>query len=142
MAEMKISNTLVNDDSSQIIAYAEQIVDRVNYLNLKLNNPTLRAISTALDTLRKEVDTLVGDPEKMEGVIDTFKEIEKFLEEVTPGTTINDMLLPLSFGVIAIDIDPLTGIVTATAPNDKIALNTTKSKIDPITGKINIAIDY
>lgn len=142
MAEMKISNTLVNDDSSQIIAYAEQIVDRVNYLNLKLNNPTLRAIATALDTLRKEFDTLVGDPEKMEGVIDTFKEIEKFLEEVIPGTTLNDMLLPLSFGVIAIDIDPLTGIVTATAPNDKIALNTTKSKIDPITGKINIAIDY
>ena len=142
MAEMKISNTLVNDDSSQIIAYAEQIVDRVNYLNLKLNNPTLRTIATALDTLRKEFDTLIGDPEKMEGIIDTFKEIEKFLEEVAPGTTLNDMLLPLSFGVIAIDIDPLTGIVTATAPNDKIALNTTKSKIDPITGKINIAIDY
>ena len=111
-------------------------------MNLKLNNPTLRAIATALDTLRKEFDVLVGDPEKMEGVIDTFKEIEKFLEEVTPGTTLNDMLLPLSFGVIAIDIDPLTGIVTATAPNDKIALNTTKSKIDPVTGKINIAIDY
>ena len=78
----------------------------------------------------------------MEGVIDTFKEIEKFLEEVTPGTTLNDMLLPLSFGVIAIDIDPETGIITATSPNDKIALNTTKSKIDPETGKINIAIDY
>ena len=142
MAEMKISNTLVNDDSSQIIAYAEQIVDRVNYLNLKLNNPTLRALAGALDRLRGEFDTLVGDPSKMEGVINTFKEIEKFLEEVTPGTTLNDMLLPLSFGVIAIDIDPLTGIVTATAPNDKITLNTTKSKIDPITGKINIAIDY
>ena len=142
MAEMKISNTLVNDDSSQIIAYAEQIVDRVNYLNLKLNNPTLRALANSLDILRRDFDTLVGDPSKMEGVIDTFKEIDKFLEEVTPGTTLNDMLLPLSFGVIAIDIDPLTGIVTATAPNDKIALNTTKSKIDPITGKINIAIDY
>ena len=111
-------------------------------MNLKLNNPTLRAIATALDTLRKEFDTLVGDPEKMEGVIDTFKEIEKFLEEVVPGTTLNDMLLPLSFGVIAIDIDPLTGIVTATAPNDKIALNTIKSKINPETGEINIAIDY
>lgn len=142
MAEMKISNTLVNDDSSQIIAYAEQIIDRVNYVNLKLNNPTLRALANSLDILRRDFDTLVGDPSKMEGVIDTFKEIEKFLEEVTPGTTLNDMLLPLSFGVIAIDIDPLTGIVTATAPNDKIALNTTKSKIDPITGKINIAIDY
>ena len=142
MAEMKISNTLVNDDSSQIIAYAEQIVDRVNYLNLKLNNPTLRALANSLDILRRDFDTLVGDPSKMEGVIDTFKEIEKFLEEVTPGTTLNDMLLPLSFGVIAIDINPETGIVTATAPNDKIALNTTKSKIDPITGKINIAIDY
>ena len=142
MAEIKISNTLVNDDSSQIIAYAEQIVDRVNYLNLKLNNPNLRVIANALDKLRGEFDTLVGDSSKMEGVIDTFKEIEKFLEEVAPGTTLNDMLLPLSFGVIAIDIDPLTGIVTATAPNDKIALNTTKSKINPITGKINIAIDY
>ena len=142
MAEMKISNTLVNDDSSQIIAYAEQIIDRVNYVNLKLKNPTLRALANSLDILRRDFDALVGDPSKMEGVIDTFKEIEKFLEEVTPGTTLNDMLLPLSFGVIAIDIDPLTGIVTATAPNDKIALNTTKSKIDPITGKINIAIDY
>ena len=142
MAEMKISNTLVNDDSSQIIAYAEQIIDRVNYTNLKLNNPTLILLAGALEKLRGEFDTLVGDPSKMEGVIDTFKEIEKFLEEVTPGTTLNDMLLPLSFGVIAIDIDPLTGIVTVTAPNDKIALNTTKSKIDPITGKINIAIDY
>lgn len=142
MAEMKISNTLVNDDSNQIIAYAEQIVDRVNYLNLKLNNPTLRALANSLDILRRDFDTLVGDPSKMEGVIDTFKEIEKFLEEVTPGTTLNDMLLPLSFGVIAIDIDPETGIVTATAPNDKIALNTTKSKIDEETGKINIAIDY
>lgn len=142
MAEMKISNTLVNDDSSQIIAYAEQIIDRVNYVNLKLNNPTLRALAGALEKLRGEFDTLVGDPSKMEGVIDTFKEIEKFLEEVTPGTTLNDMLLPLSFGVIAIDINPETGIVTATAPNDKIALNTTKSKIDPETGKINIAIDY
>ena len=142
MAEMKISNTLVNDDSSQIIAYAEQIIDRVNYANLKLNNPTLRLLAEALEKLRGEFDTLVGDPSKMEGVIDTFKEIEKFLEEVTGGTTLNDMLLPLSFGVIAIDIEPLTGIVTATAPNDKIALNTTKSKIDPITGKINIAIDY
>ena len=142
MTEMKISNTLVNDDSSQIIAYAEQIVDRVNYLNLKLNNPTLRALANSLDILRRDFDILVGDSSKMEGVIDTFKEIEKFLEEVTPGTTLNDMLLPLSFGVIAIDIDPETGIITATAPNDKIALNTTKSKIDPITGKINIAIDY
>ena len=142
MAEIKISNTLVNDDSSQIIAYAEQIVDRVNYLNLKLNNHTLRAIATALDTLRKEFDTLVGDPEKMEGVIDTFKEIEKFLEEVAPGTTLNDLLLPLSFGVIAIDINSETGIVTAITPNDKIALNTTKSKINRETGEINIAIDY
>ena len=142
MAEIKISNTLVNDDSSQIIAYAEQIVDRVNYLNLKLNNPTLRAIATALDTLRKEFDILVGDPEKIEGVIDTFKEIEKFLEEVVPGTTLNDLLLPLSFGVIAIDINSETGIVTAIAPNDKIALNTTKSKINRETGEINIAIDY
>ena len=142
MAEMKISNTLVNDDSNQIIAYAEQIVDRVNYLNLKLNNPTLRALANSLDILRRDFDILVGDSSKMEGVIDTFKEIEKFLEEVTPGTTLNDMLLPLSFGVIAIDIDPETGIITATAPNDKIALNTTKSKIDPETGKINIAIDY
>ena len=142
MAEMKISNTLVNDDSNQTIAYAEQIVDRVNYINLKLNNPTLRLLASALDKLRGEFDTIVGDSSKMEGVIDTFKEIEKFLEEVTPGTTLNDLLLPLSFGVIAIDIDPLTGIVTATAPNDKIALNTTKSKIDPKTGKINIAIDY
>ena len=142
MAEIKISNTLVNDDSSQIIAYAEQIVDRVNYLNLKLNNPTLRAIATALDTLRKEFDTLVGDPEKMEGVIDTFKEIEKFLEEVVPGTTLNDLLLPLSFGIIAIDINSETGIITAIAPNDKIALNTTKSKINRETGEINIAIDY
>lgn len=142
MAEMKISNTLVNDDSNQIIAYAEQIVDRVNYLNLKLNNPTLRALANSLDILRRDFDILVGDSSKMEGVIDTFKEIEKFLEEVTPGTTLNDMLLPLSFGVIAIDIDPETGIITATAPNDKIALNTTKSKIDSETGKINIAIDY
>lgn len=142
MAEIKISNTLVNDDSSQIIAYAEQIIDRVNYVNLKLNNPTLRVIAGALDKLRGEFDTLVGDPSKMEGIIDTFKEIEKFLEEIVPGTTLNDMLLPLSFGVIAINIDPLTGIVTATAPNDKIALNTTKSKINPETGEINIAIDY
>ena len=142
MAEMKISNTLVNDDSNQIIAYAEQIIDRVNYVNLKLNNPTLRVIASALDKLRGEFDTLVGDSSKMEGIIDTFKEIEKFLEEVVPGTTLNDLLLPLSFGVIAIDIDPLTGIVTATAPNDKIALNTTKSKINRETGEINIAIDY
>ena len=142
MAEMKISNTLVNDDSSQILAYAEQIIDRVNYANLKLNNPTLRVIAGALDKLRGEIDTLVGDPSKMEGVIDTFKEIEKFLEEVVPGTTLNDLLLPLSFGVIAINIDPLTGIVTATAPNDKIALNAIKSKINPETGEINIAIDY
>ena len=142
MAEMKISNTLVNDDSSQIIAYAEQIIDRVNYTNLKLNNPTLRLLAGALEKLRGEFDTLVGDSSKMEGIIDTFKEIEKFLEEVVPGTTLNDMLLPLSFGVIAIDIDPLTGIVTATAPNDKIALNTIKSKINPETGEINIAIDY
>ena len=142
MAEIKISNTLVNDDSSQIIAYAEQIVDRVNYVNLKLNNPTLRVIASSLDKLRGEFDTLVGDPSKMEGVIDTFKEIEKFLEEVVPGTTLNDLLLPLSFGVIAIDINPETGIVTAIAPNDKITLNTTKSKINPKTGEINIAIDY
>ena len=142
MAEMKISNTLVNDDSNQIIAYAEQIVDRVNYINLKLNNPTLRVIAGALDKLRGEFDTLVGDSSKMEGVIDTFKEIEKFLEEVVPGTTLNDLLLPLSFGIIAINIDPLTGIVTATAPNDKIALNTIKYKINPETGEINIAIDY
>lgn len=142
MAEMKISNTLVNDDSNQIIAYAEQIVDRVNYVNLKLNNPTLRLLAGALEKLRGEFDTLVGDSSKMEGVIDTFKEIEKFLEEVVPGTTLNDLLLPLSFGIIAINIDPLTGIVTATAPNDKIALNTIKSKINPETGEINIAIDY
>ena len=142
MAEIKISNTLVNDDSSQIIAYAEQIVDRVNYLNLKLNNPNLRVIVNALDKLRGEFDTLVGDSSKMEGVIDTFKEIEKFLEEVVPGTTLNDLLLPLSFGVIAIDINSETGIVTAIAPNDKIALNTTKSKINRETGEINIAIDY
>ena len=142
MAEMKISNTLVNDDSNQIIAYAEQIIDRVNYVNLKLNNPTLRALANSLDILRRDFDTLVGDSSKMEGVIDTFKEIEKFLEEVVPGTTLNDLLLPLSFGVIAINIDPLTGIVTATAPNDKIALNTIKSKINPETGEINIAIDY
>ena len=52
------------------------------------------------------------------------------------------MLLPLSFGVIAIDINSETGIVTAIAPNDKIALNTTKSKINRETGEINIAIDY
>ena len=142
MAEMKISNTLVNDDSSQTIAYAEQIIDRVNYTNLKLNNPTLRLLAGSLEKLRGEFDTLVGDPNRMEGAINTFKEIEKFLEEVTPGTTLNDLLLPLSFGVIAIDIDPLTGIVTATAPNDKIALNIIKSKINPETGEINIAIDY
>ena len=59
MAEMKISNTLVNDDSSQTIAYAEQIIDRVNYKNLKLNNPTLREVAKALENLRGEFDNLV-----------------------------------------------------------------------------------
>ena len=90
MAEIKISNTLVNDDSSQIIAYAEQIVDRVNYLNLKLNNPNLRVIVNALEVLKTKEDK----ENKLSNIIISNKEKEtkQVKEEKIPEETKHEEL--------------------------------------------------
>lgn len=51
---MRISSTLVNDDASQTIAYAEQVVDRATGRNAYKhlgNAPTMRDIAKAVDTL-------------------------------------------------------------------------------------------
>lgn len=148
MAEMKISNTLVNDDSSQVIAYARQILDEA-YGDAK-KPETQSEINKIVAQLRKDLDSLIGSSGSVDDAINTFKEIEDFLKDYKDGDTLTTVLenfiKPYKTTVEALDttlnisLDDTTGNLIAKY-GDSSNLSD-KSRINPKTGAIELVFTF
>lgn len=148
MAEMKISNTLVNDTAQQVIAYARQLKDE-NF-NGTGQGELQSVINQKLRTLRQEFDTLIGKEGDVDKVINTFKEVEDFLREQVEGSTLNEVienfLRPIRASVMAvspitIDLNKKTGKLTASYNTDN-AVISDKSRVNPKTGMIELVFNF
>ena len=154
MAEMKISNTLFNDTSSGEIAYSEQLKDR----QIIWTNPNYDRVPAAMkddqhkfqDKLNdfflkhyNEFQTFLHD-KGVEGVIDTWKDVEDFLNGISDEQAYTLMTLitslEASYGQLAIGLsEDIPGLVIATSTTDTFSISS--SYIDEM-GRIRIVYTY
>lgn len=155
MAEMKISNTLFNDTSTGEIAYAEQLKDRLvdwtdanydkipeefktnaNKFQSKLNDFFLKHYN--------EFQTFLTD-KGVDGVIDTWKDVEDFLKNISDDEAMTLMNL---IGDIQEASGQLNIRMSAEIPGMLEAVTRTgtpdihSSRLDSETGEIKIVYTY
>ena len=155
MAEMKISNTLVNDTSSGEIAYAEQLKDRqVNW-----NDPSYDKIPQEFKTNASKFQGKLNDfflkhynafqtfltDKGVDGVIDTWRDVEEFLENISDSEAITLMKLigdiEEAAGHLNIRMSAeVPGLMEAVTRSDTPVI--TKSHLDSETGAINIIYTF
>lgn len=95
---------LVSDNGSnvELATNANAIVDKDNRVLQSLietydsNVESTTNTQQTLEQLKQNFDTLVGNGDDVDGTINTFTEIEQFLKNVVPGTTLDDVIKPLS----------------------------------------------
>lgn len=153
MAEMKISNTLVNDTSSGEIAYARQLKDTsINWLNPDLASKIPDAFKTDANKFQSKLNdfflkhyvewkTFLEDEGTQEGVIDSWKELEDFLASISDseGLTLLGMMrdIQLASGTLAVQMSTdYPGMMEAVTTVD--TLQVTDSHIDEETGQIKL----
>jgi len=157
MAEMKISNTLVNDTSTGEIAYAEQLKDR-NVDFSQLEKFTAEIIHNySLDTKFQDklnyfflkhwndYQRFLHDAGSKEGVIDSWHELEEFLAGISDseGITLLNMIRDVQIKSGQLNIRMSTefpGLVEAVTTNDSLKIQ--KSYIDKETGEIKIVYTF
>ena len=155
MAEMKISNTLFNDTSTGEIAYAEQLKDRLvnwddpnydkvpeefktnaNKFQSKLNDFFLKHYN--------EFQTFLTD-KGVDGVIDTWKDVEDFLKNISDDEAMTLMKLigdiEEASGQLNIRMSAeVPGMLEAVSRTN--APSITQSRLNDETGAIRIIYTY
>lgn len=150
MAVINISNTLVNDTANQVIAYAKQLLDE-NYDSVKYPNGIKQSeINRLLKDLKDQFTALLNTPEDIDRIINTFLQINQFLQNVDNTTlysTIDSLLLPIKTAIeanlihLAISFDPITGDLTALSSTTSSSLSD-KSQINPDTGEVELVFNF
>lgn len=161
MAEMKISNTLVKDSGDRIIAFVKQLKDTeldwrdyhytdedgntvypfedkedADKFQDKLNDIFLKHYNKFEEFLNSKMDP---------GVIDSWKDIEEFLQSISDDET---MTLMKMIEDVQTASGQLNVRLSETYPGSLEALTTsefmdiTKSYLDPETGAINIVYNF
>lgn len=157
MAQMNISNTLWNDTSDATIAYAEQLFDRVvdwnSYHYIGSNGETVYPFKskTNIEKFQSELNKVFLthytafqeflNSKGIDGVIDTWKDVEEFLQNITDDDTMTLMKLigdiQEASGDLNIRFSPSTpGVLQAVTRTE--APYITQSYINPQTGAIMI----
>ena len=161
MAEMKISNTLVNDTSSNKIAYARQLFDdRLNWEDYHYIGDEGQAVypfegKTDLDKFQEKLNEIFLThytdyqvflhTKGIDGVIDTWKDVEEFLQNITDDETMTLMKLigdlEEASGQLNIRMSEETpGMLEAVTKTSEPLI--TKSHIDKETGAIKIVYTF
>ena len=156
MAEMKISNTLVNDTSDGIIAFAEQEKDRqINWQVQKFVDWIPASMRTEANKFQDKLNQFFLDhyveyqkflnTGGVEGVIDTWHDLEAFLEGISDSEayTLVGMITAIQqvTGQLTIRMsDEIPGLMEAVTANDTLRID--ESYIDPETGIIKIIYNY
>lgn len=155
MAQMNISNTLWNDTSSGEIAYSEQVKDKL----IDWDSLSYDKVPTAFKTDANKFQTKLNDfflkhynefqhflqDKGVEGVIDTWKDVEDFLESISDSeamtllTFINN--IELASGTLNIRMsEDYPGAVEAVETSSDI--NIRDSHINPETGAIRVVFNF
>lgn len=158
---MNISNTLWNDTKEAKIAYAEQLFDRVvnwqDYHYTGDNGQTIYpfADKTDLDKFQDKLNKIFLthyteyktflNTKGVDGVIDTWQDVEEFLRNITDDETMTLMKLFMDLEAAAgnLNIRMSTtheGMLEAVTGSDQPLI--TKSNLDAETGAINIVYTY
>ena len=156
MADMKISNTLVNDTSSGIISYAEQEKDRqINWQVQKFVDWIPESMRTEANKFQDKLNQFFLDhyveyqkflnTGGVEGVIDTWHDLEAFLEGISDSEayTLVGMITAMQqvTGQLTIRMnEDVPGLMEAVTSNDTLRID--DSYIDPETGIIKIIYNY
>jgi hypothetical protein len=156
MADMKISNTLVNDTSSGIISYAEQEKDRqINWQVQKFVDWIPASMRTEANKFQDKLNQFFLDhyveyqkflnTGGVEGVIDTWHDLEAFLESISDSEayTLVGMITAMQqiTGQLTIRMnEDVPGLMEAVTSNDTLRIG--DSYIDPETGIIKIIYNY
>lgn len=156
MAEMKISNTLVNDTSDGIIAFAEQEKDRqINWQVQKFVDWIPASMRTEANKFQDKLNQFFLDhyveyqkflnTGGVEGVIDTWHDLEEFLEGISDSEayTLVGMITAIQqvTGQLTIRMsDSIPGLMEAVTASDTLRID--ESYIDDETGIIKIVYNY
>lgn len=156
MAEMKISNTLVNDTSDGIIAFADQEKDKqINWQVQKFVDWIPASMRTEANKFQDKLNQFFLDhyveyqkflnTGGVEGVIDTWHDLEAFLEGISDSEayTLVGMITAIQqvTGQLTIRMsDEIPGMMEAVTANDTLRID--DSYIDPETGIIKIIYNY
>ena len=156
MAEMKISNTLVNDTSDGIIAFAEQEKDKqINWQVQKFVDWIPASMRTEANKFQDKLNQFFLDhyveyqkflnTGGVEGVIDTWHDLEAFLEGISDSEayTLVGMITAIQqvTGQLTIRMsDEIPGLMEAVTANDTLRID--DSYIDSETGIIKIIYKY
>lgn len=157
MAEMKISNTLVNDTSTGEIAYARQLKDDViDYSQLEkitadiiqnfgLNTKFQDKLNYFFLKHYNDYRRFLEDAGTKDGVIDSWHELEEFLAGISDseGITLLNMIrdVQIKSGQLNIRMsEEIPGMIEAVTTNDSLKIE--KSYIDKETGEIKIVYTF
>jgi hypothetical protein len=156
MAEMKISNTLVNDTSGGIISFAEQEKDRqINWQVQKFVDWIPASMRTEANKFQDKLNQFFLDhyveyqkflnTGGVEGVIDTWHDLEAFLEGISDSEayTLVGMITAIQqvTGQLTIKMsEDIPGLMEAVTANDTLRID--ESYIDDETGIIKIVYNY
>lgn len=111
MAEMKISNTLVNDTSTGVIAFAKQIKDElINWAEYnhvtkdwtdtdKQNNRMQGKLNALFLSIGDKFFTFLQDEDITDNTVNTWKEIENFLAGYTDDATLASIVAQLNANI-------------------------------------------
>lgn len=154
MADMKISNTMVNDTSSNIIAYAEQLKDKL--LNWSDYNKVPDAFKTEVNKFQGKLNDFflrhydewrhfLEDKDLEDETINTWKELEEFLEGITDSESMELMNIirdiQLSSGQLNVRMsEDIPGSLEAVTTTDFMDID--NSYMDEETGALNIVYNF
>lgn len=147
MAQMNISNTLVNDTIDQLIAYARQLKDdKIDWAQWKKvaeeykteDGKRQSKLNELFLKLHQDYHTFIEDAGPVDGVIDSWKEVEDFLDTISDKSTLKELMIPLyaNQGLLTIELNPLVpGQLVGTYTDDDLALEDS-SRLDQVTGQL------
>ena len=161
MAEMRISNTLVKDSGDKIIAYGRQLKDTgINWLNYHYVDEGGNTVypfqsKTDVDKFQDKLNSIFLthyndfqaflNSKLNPGVIDSWKDIEDFLEGISgsEAITLMDIIsdVQLSSGQLNLRMsEDYPGALEAVTISEY--MDVSKSYIDPETGAIKVVFNY
>lgn len=154
MSQMNISNTLWNDTQEALLAYVKQLKDN----SVNWNNPNYNKVPVEFKTEGNKFQDKLNDffirhynefqtfltDKGVSGVIDTWKDVEDFLNGISDEQAYTLMTLitslEASYGQLAVGMSAsIPGLITATSTSDAYTIN--NSYIDEM-GRIRIVYTY